>query len=67
MAVACAVVAFIGFAPTYWLLLCPARSPKTVVHIYGLLLFTWTLFFAVQTWVGASGALSEYVYRLQGK
>jgi hypothetical protein len=61
MALACAAVAFLGFAPTYWLPL-PSRSfsATPVVHIHGLLFFTWTLFFAFQTWVAASGQVTRH-------
>ena len=61
MAVACAVVAFVGFAPTYWLPLASGSfSAKPVVHIHGLIFFTWMLFFAFQTWVGASGRIARH-------
>lgn len=56
MALACSAVAFLGFAPTYWLPLASGSFSATpVVQIHGLLFFTWTLFFAFQTWVAASG------------
>ena len=61
MALACAAVAFLGFAPTYWLPLASRSFSATpVVHIHGPLFFTWTLFFAFQTWVAASGQVTRH-------
>jgi len=50
MAGACVVVAFVGFAPTYWLQLAPGTvvgSP--LLHLHALLFSAWTLFFLLQT------------------
>jgi hypothetical protein len=56
MALACMAVAFLGFAPTYWMPLASGSFASTpVVHFHGLLFFTWTLYFAFQTWLAASG------------
>src|SRR5882757_4769530 len=56
MALACTAVAFLGFAPTYWLPLASGSfSSSPVVHFHGMLFFTWTLYFAFQTWLAASG------------
>ena len=56
MALACTAVAFLGFAPTYWMPLASGSFASTpVVHFHGLLFFTWTLYFAFQTWLAASG------------
>ena len=56
MALSCMAVAFLGFAPTYWLPLASGSFSSTpVVHFHGLLFFTWTLYFAFQTWLAASG------------
>ncbi len=61
MALACAAVAFLGFAPTYWLPLASGSFSATpVVHIHGLLFFSWTLFFAFQTWTAASGQVMRH-------
>ncbi len=61
MALTCAAVAFIGFAPTYWLPLASGSlSAAPVIHVHGLLFFSWTLFFAFQTWVAASGQVSRH-------
>ncbi len=50
MAGACVLIAFVGFAPTYWLQLAPGTfvgSP--LLHLHGLLFSAWTLFFLLQT------------------
>src|SRR5882757_11094195 len=56
MALACTAVAFLGFAPTYLLPLASGSfSSSPVVHFHGMLFFAWTLYFAFQTWLAASG------------
>jgi hypothetical protein len=61
MALACMAVAFVGFAPTYWLPLASGSFASTpVVHFHGLLFFTWTLYFAFQTWLAASGRTARH-------
>src|SRR5688572_19270447 len=61
MAGACALVAFGGFAPTYWLQLAPGTfvgSP--LLHLHGLLFSAWTLFFLGQTTFVAMGRLDRH-------
>ena len=61
MALACVAVAFLGFAPTYWLPMAAGKiPPMPVVHFHGLLFFAWTLFFAYQTWLAASGQITRH-------
>jgi hypothetical protein len=61
MALPCMAVAFLGFAPTYWLPLASGSFSSTpVVHFHGLLFFTWTLYFAFQTWLAASGRTARH-------
>src|SRR2546429_3064198 len=61
MALACTAVAFLGFAPTYWLPLASGSFSATpVVHFHGLLFFAWTLYFAFQTWLAASGRIVRH-------
>ncbi|HEV2548717.1 MAG TPA: hypothetical protein VGU20_15355 [Stellaceae bacterium] len=62
MAIACAVVAFLGFAPTYWLPLAEGtfKGVRPLVHIHGIVFFSWTLFFVLQTWLAASGRLRRH-------
>jgi hypothetical protein len=56
MALACMAVAFLGFAPTYWLPLASRSFQATpVIHFHGLLFFAWTLYFAFQAWLATSG------------
>lgn len=61
MALSCAAVAFLGFAPTYWLPMASGKlPPMPVVHFHGLLFFAWTLYFALQSWIAASGQISRH-------
>jgi hypothetical protein len=61
MALACTAVAFLGFAPTYWLpMLSRSLSASPVVHFHGLLFFAWSLYFAFQTWLAASGKITRH-------
>jgi hypothetical protein len=61
MALSCMAVAFLGFAPTYWLPLASGSFSSTpVVHFHGLLFFAWTLYFAFQTWLAASGRTARH-------
>ena len=44
MALSCTAVAFLGFAPTYWLPMASrAFPPMPVVHIHGLCIFRFRL------------------------
>lgn len=57
----CIAIAFLGFAPTYWLpLAAGAFKANPVVHIHGLAFFSWTLFFLVQAWLVASGRTARH-------
>lgn len=61
MALACTAVAFIGFAPTYWLPLAKRSfSGSPAVHFHGLLFFAWSVFLAFQTWLAASGRVAGH-------
>ncbi len=61
MALACTAVAFLGFAPTYWLPMASGSFPtKPVIHVHGMLFFIWTLYFAFQTWLAASGRTARH-------
>ena len=61
MALACMAVAFLGFAPTYWLPLSRGSfSGAPVVHFHGLLFFTWTFYFAFQSWLPVSGRTASH-------
>src|ERR1035438_230307 len=61
MAAVCALVAFGGFAPTYWLQLTAGTfvgSP--LVHIHGMLFSIWTVFLLSQTLFAANGRLDHH-------
>ncbi len=61
MALSCAAVAFIGFAPTYWVPLASGKfKGDPIMHIHGLLFFAWTLYFVFQTWLAASGKIARH-------
>ena len=61
MALACMAVAFLGFAPTYWMPLAKRSfSASPVVHFHGLLFFAWSLYFAFQSWLAASGKIARH-------
>ena len=61
MALSCMAVAFLGFAPTYWLPLAKGSFPSMpVIHLHGMLFFAWTLYFAFQTWLAASGRVARH-------
>lgn len=61
MSLACAATAFLGFAPTYFVPLARgAFSASPVIHFHGLLFFTWTLYFVLQTWLAASGRMVNH-------
>jgi hypothetical protein len=55
-ALACAAVAFLGFAPTYFAPLVQGSfKANPIVHIHGIVFFSWTLFFTYQAWLVADG------------
>jgi hypothetical protein len=61
MSLACAAVAFLGFAPTYWVPMAHRTfSGSPVIHFHGFLFFTWTLYFAFQSWLAASGRVVRH-------
>jgi hypothetical protein len=56
MSVACMVIAVLGFMPTYFLPLAEgAFRGEPLIHIHGLILFSWLLFFFVQSLLAARG------------
>ena len=61
MAGLCAVIAFTGFAATYWLQL-PAGTfvGSPLVHLHGLLFSAWTLFFLSQASFIATGRVLDH-------
>ena len=56
MAATCMAIAVLGFLPTYFLPMAQGKfAAPTVVHIHGMIFFSWTALFCVQTWLVASG------------
>jgi hypothetical protein len=61
MALVCMAVAFLGFLPTYWMPVAQGTARfDPVVHIHGLVFFTWTIFFVFQTWIAATGQIARH-------
>jgi len=61
MAYACAVVAFVGFTPTYWVPVATgAFAGPPILHLHGLLFSAWTVLFIVQARLAASGQLRRH-------
>jgi hypothetical protein len=61
MALSCAAVAFLGFAPTYWLPIAgKSFKANPIIHVHGLVFFSWTLYFSFQTWLAASGRVARH-------
>jgi hypothetical protein len=59
MAAACATVASLGFAPTYWLpVMTGAFKARPVIHVHGIIFFSWTLFFLAQTSLATAGHIA---------
>ena len=61
MAALFVLIAFSGFAETYWLQL-PAGTftGSPLLHLHGILFSAWTLFFLSQTWLAASGRMQHH-------
>lgn len=61
MAYACALVAFIGFTPTYWAPVVTGSFPgPPILHLHGLLFSAWMLFFIIQTTLAATGRVKHH-------
>lgn len=61
MAVVFVIIAFGGFAPTYWAPLASGTfSAPPIVHVHGALLFSWTLLYLIQTALVASGRTARH-------
>ena len=56
MASACLAIAVLGFMPTYFVPIAKGSfKAEPIVHIHGLILFSWVAFFFTQTWLVAQG------------
>lgn len=61
MMAACAAVAFLGFAPTYFLPLATATlKVNPIIHVHAAVFFTWSLFLVVQAWLANSGRVADH-------
>ena len=61
MAIVFVVIAFLGFTPTYWArVMAGTFSAPPIVHVHGLLLFSWTLLYLVQTSLIAAGNVRRH-------
>jgi hypothetical protein len=61
MASAFVLVAFGGFSPTYWAPMAAGTfHGAPIIHIHGMLMFTWTCFFLVQTALVAAGRTMDH-------
>jgi hypothetical protein len=61
MAGAFLLIAFGGFTPTYWAKVAAGTfHAEPIIHIHGMLLFTWTCFFFVQTALIAAGRTLDH-------
>jgi hypothetical protein len=57
----CVLIAFGGFIPTYWARLAAGTfKGAPILHIHGMLFFTWTLFFLAQTTFVATGRTPKH-------
>ena len=61
MAGAFVLVAFGGFTPTYWAKVATGTfHAEPIIHIHGILLFTWTCFYFLQVALVASGRTLDH-------
>jgi hypothetical protein len=62
------LIAFGGFTPSYWLRLAGGNfHPPPIMHIHGILLFSWTLFYFLQTaWVAAGRTPTHRAWGMAG-
>ncbi len=61
MAAACVLIAFGGFAPTYWLQLIPGTFiGPALLHVHGFLFSAWTLLFLVQARHAEQGRMAAH-------
>jgi hypothetical protein len=68
MAAMFVLIAFSGFTPTYWARLANGTSHvPPIVHIHGILMFSWTLFYFIQTaWIAAGRTATHRAWGLAG-
>ena len=68
MAAVFVLIAFSGFTPTYWARLANGTfHVPPIVHIHGALMFSWTLFYFIQTaWIAAGRTATHRAWGLAG-
>ena len=61
MALTCALVAFLGFLPTYWApLAAGSLAAPPLVHLHAVLFSAWSLFFIVQARLAGTGRIARH-------
>ena len=61
LAAVCVVVAFAGFVSRYFAPVASGTfSARVLVHLHGLVMWTWMLLFAWQAWLAAEGRLRRH-------
>lgn len=61
MSLACASVAFLGFAPTYFRPLAAGSfKANPIIHIHALAFFGWSLFIVLQAWLVNTGNVARH-------
>ena len=61
MAAAFVLVAFGGFTPTYWAPMAAGTfAAPPIIHLHGMLMFTWVCFYFVQTFLVATGRTLDH-------
>jgi uncharacterized membrane protein YozB (DUF420 family) len=61
MALACALVAFLGFLPTYWApLAAGSLAEAPVIHLHAVLFSAWSLFFVIQARLAGTGRIARH-------
>lgn len=61
MALVCAAVSFLGFAPTYWAPMWLGRlTVDPVLHIHAVVFFSWAVLLVVQIWLAASRRIAAH-------
>jgi len=61
IAIACAIIGFVGFIPTYLAPLARGTLASTpLIHMHAIVFFAWGLFLIYQTWLGASGQIRSH-------
>jgi hypothetical protein len=58
---ACLAVALIGFMPTYFAPMAQGKfDAPPIIHIHGVILFSWVAFFVFQSWLAAKGKVADH-------